>query len=565
MQAGTHIAGAAFVAAIARGLGLEIGPMEAAAFAVSAILADMDTTTSGVGRFMRPLAAQIESRFGHRTLTHSLIFTAGLMLCLSPLLYRLPGVWWAFLWGYLSHLLLDTLNVNGVPLLWPAPLQFWMFSGRSLRIRYGSPAETTLALVLAVLALVVWPIGGDGFDTAFRRAIGTPETAVADYIDMQDTHEVYAELDGFNTITQEPMVGKYRIVEAIGKTGVLVEDDAGRVFQVSQFGQVVASSIKAYPAAKETTRTYRLDVGGRLLGDVVAALPGTANLTYITGTLSLSADQQPPPPPVGSFARVSRAPGREPVLDLHAARPQDLQPYSSVFISSGSLVVRSIFTPGKEVNALPLAGNRAQVSVRTVMLANLPTLAGLLVQTGDIVTEGQPLARYVDDVTPRTYRAQAGAERQTAARLRAAISTEETGYKAQQAALGVQQQEAARQVNTWKQLVAQDAATRLELEAKQAALSTVNAQVTALSVSHTSALAGLTNQEADARARAAQDERKATAAETKQLIRSPVAGKVGQVKPGPTTAQGISVEISLIVQDVQTLRPVSDSAEKGKP
>lgn len=93
MQAGTHIAGAALTLAVARGFGLEVGPLEAAVCAVGSILPDIDTTTSGVGRFFRPVARFIEHRFGHRTITHSLLFLLLLSVALMPLYFAYPGVW----------------------------------------------------------------------------------------------------------------------------------------------------------------------------------------------------------------------------------------------------------------------------------------------------------------------------------------------------------------------------------------------------------------------------------------------------------------------------------------
>ena len=295
MQAGTHIAGAALVLAVGRGFGLEVGPLEAALCAAAAVLPDIDTSTSGVGRFFKPVARFLETRFGHRTITHSLLFTAALMLALTPLYLTSPGVWFAFLYGYLSHLFLDTLNINGVPLLWPNRAQFWLFSSRKLRVPYGSPLEATLAVVFLVVAVGLWPLTTDGFDTVFRRLVGTPETAVADYIDMRDRSEVYAEVEGFNSVTQEPINGRYRIVEAVGRAGVIVEDDAGRAYQVSQNGQVVAYRVRAYEGRAAVVKAYRLDVGGRLLSDVLNALPTQAQAIWITGNLLVSGEIQPIP------------------------------------------------------------------------------------------------------------------------------------------------------------------------------------------------------------------------------------------------------------------------------
>ena len=201
MTAGIYLAGAVLTAAVLRGAGVDVGFPEALVCLVGSLLADIDITTSGVGKFARPLSNFLETRFGHRTVTHSLLFCLLLGLILWPLEQVQPASYWAFLWGYLSHLLLDTFNVNGVPLLWPARVQFWFFPARSMRIKYGSPAESVVALICFGLGFGLWFIGQDGFDTTFRRLVASPETAVIDYLKMRDKSEVWADLSGFNSQT----------------------------------------------------------------------------------------------------------------------------------------------------------------------------------------------------------------------------------------------------------------------------------------------------------------------------------------------------------------------------
>ncbi len=260
---------------------------------------DLDTTTSGPGRFVRPLSSFLERRFGHRTLTHSLPFLLALALLLLPLHRANPSVYWAFLAGYLSHLLLDTLNVNGVPLLWPWRVQFWFFAAREWRIRYGSPQEATLALFLALFGFVLWPVSGQGFASAFRHLVGTPEVAVLDYLDWRDRWEVWAEVKGFNRETQEPVEGRFLVVEALGREGVLVEDELGRTLAVSRNGQVVAYRVRMVRGAPQVLREWRLDLSGRLVGDLLSALPRGARRVWITGE---ARPATPPPPLVPPWA-----------------------------------------------------------------------------------------------------------------------------------------------------------------------------------------------------------------------------------------------------------------------
>lgn len=558
MQAGTHLAAAVLTLSIARGFGLDVGPLEVGAVAVASLLPDIDTQSSGIGRYARPVSHFIETRFGHRTITHSLLFTAILCGLLFPLALYSPGVWYAFLYGYLSHLLLDTLNINGVPLLWPNPRQWWFFGSRRMRVPYGSPLEATLSVVFVFLALLLYPLGGDGFDTAFRRVVGTPETAVADYIDMRETHEVYAVLNGFNSQTQEPMHGRFRVVEAVGRNGIIVEDDSGRAYQVSKDGQVVAYRVRSYPGDPATVRAYRLDVGGRLLSDVLAALPQQqqTRAVWITGNLLLASDIEPPPAPVGTFPRIERQPGIQPVLLLHAARPADLMPYTSAFITSGSLVVRVEYSGQDAPDTLPLAPARAgRQTVRTVQLANLPSLAALLVQVGDEVQEGQPLARYTDEQTPAQHRETARLAREESARARAEAEQARIAFVQARTSVFRNITAARENVTKWEKLVSEGYATRLELEQKRGELAQLESRLTQATISYTSTSTRLSEREADARARAVASEEAARKAEAGQIVRSPVTGKVSEIRPGQTTNRGVTVDLVLVVSEAEQLKP----------
>lgn len=57
MTAGTHLAGAALTASLLRGFGVEVGLLEGLALAWGSVMPDMDTITSGPGKFLRPSRA----------------------------------------------------------------------------------------------------------------------------------------------------------------------------------------------------------------------------------------------------------------------------------------------------------------------------------------------------------------------------------------------------------------------------------------------------------------------------------------------------------------------------
>jgi inner membrane protein len=88
---------------------------------------------------------------GHRFLTHSIIglllfgFAAHwLLIFLHPILGRINTgyVWWAYMIGMTSHLVMDTLTKEGVPWLLPLPVKFGFPPLKKLRITTGKAGET---------------------------------------------------------------------------------------------------------------------------------------------------------------------------------------------------------------------------------------------------------------------------------------------------------------------------------------------------------------------------------------------------------------------------------------
>jgi membrane-bound metal-dependent hydrolase YbcI (DUF457 family) len=120
--------------------------------AVFALLPDLDSAASHVGRLFPWLSRPLERRFGHRTVTHSLLATGSVAL-VTFLLFRDGWVWLTA--AYFSHLALDMLvGEQGVPLLWPGPWRFYLASVRPAAT--GEIVVTLLLLTACVLPLV-WP------------------------------------------------------------------------------------------------------------------------------------------------------------------------------------------------------------------------------------------------------------------------------------------------------------------------------------------------------------------------------------------------------------------------
>ncbi len=99
-----------------------------------------------IGRLISPLLG------GHRFISHSIlgIFLFGFILDLALnlmstfLLVNMDIVWWSFMIGYVSHLVMDTITRDGVPWLFPIPIKFGIPPIAALRMKTGGLLEKSI-------------------------------------------------------------------------------------------------------------------------------------------------------------------------------------------------------------------------------------------------------------------------------------------------------------------------------------------------------------------------------------------------------------------------------------
>lgn len=126
---------------------------------LGSLFPDIDHGRSYISQKAKITSFVASNVFKHRGFTHTpvfLILTAAALSAGSEIL--VPGEWQGlsghfisgFLPGMLSHLILDTFNVQGIPWLWPVRNTKYHVLG----ITTGSWAESAFALVL--MALLVY-------------------------------------------------------------------------------------------------------------------------------------------------------------------------------------------------------------------------------------------------------------------------------------------------------------------------------------------------------------------------------------------------------------------------
>lgn len=138
---------------------------------IGGILPDIDQPTAPLWRNL-PIGRLFGKAFdkllgGHRFLTHSLLGLAltgwlfhWLLHLLNLLIPKMDAhlVWWAFMIGAASHLFMDLLTKEGIPLFLPLPFKVGLPPVKAWRITTGKLAEKLL--FLAILAFDIWFCAG---------------------------------------------------------------------------------------------------------------------------------------------------------------------------------------------------------------------------------------------------------------------------------------------------------------------------------------------------------------------------------------------------------------------
>jgi inner membrane protein len=152
-------------------LGPSLGIAAVVAVMIGALTPDLDQPTANVWRRMLGGRAigNIFQAFsgGHRHLTHSLvgIFAIGWLLQWAIFRYLNPEffanalvLWYAFMVGYISHPMADTLTDRGVPWFWPFHWHLRIPPGpEEVRVTTGSFVEIFIvrgAVVISALLLL---------------------------------------------------------------------------------------------------------------------------------------------------------------------------------------------------------------------------------------------------------------------------------------------------------------------------------------------------------------------------------------------------------------------------
>ncbi|HEX9006710.1 MAG TPA: metal-dependent hydrolase, partial [Bacteroidota bacterium] len=400
MIAPTHIAFSWFVyLLLLTTTGVPLSLVNGITVALASVLPDLDSNLSGPGAVMPFLARWLETSYGHRTVTHSLLCVGGLALLLLPVASWDSALYVCFLTGYASHPFLDTMTLRGVRLFYPFSNVRCVFPldvnhpGR-YRTTSGSKTDVTLSIVFLLGCVPSFLIAQQGYERFIRFTQRNIESAVRDYNEYSRTHRVDAEILAHNLLSKEHLEGRFRVIGAVDQHTLIFRDRDGKPRSLGNEYQAdfAAEKVLCVKGGPVRIAVRQVTLKQQPLSQVLAALdPAVENQLF--GRLS-TPDRLSLPVGGTGFAPVTGSSG---TVHLAFALPDDLRDLGleDLFVERGNLTIRTIIDR-MDSSLTPPESPPGPAPRFTRVTFQVPARepVELLCRKGDTVLEGERLARW---------------------------------------------------------------------------------------------------------------------------------------------------------------------------
>ena len=282
----------------------------------------------------------LDRRFGHRSLTHSLLAQALAGMAAWWLLP--PGVLLALLAGWVSHTLADMMTPAGVAWFWPARARCVLPGNPRYRMEVMGGGELAFLVVMALAGLVLMPLAqtGEGTTGLIRSAIGDITAARGEYDAAKGSYAFTLEIRGRDNRSDRDIAGTYPVAGPWGEAGFIVEGAEGpRSACRSSSCDWYADHADLNRGVAIETTTFPLDAQattGEALRAALAPLEGHGNL-YLLGSLEAPGSRAAPSTVEVTGDRVT----------LHYASPEVVDAWRGRALRELDLAVQVRHAPGE--------------------------------------------------------------------------------------------------------------------------------------------------------------------------------------------------------------------------
>jgi membrane-bound metal-dependent hydrolase YbcI (DUF457 family) len=333
---------------------------------LGALIPDLDSQHSEIGRLLPQVSGRLEARFGRRQGWHSFAVNALMAAVTSPLIL-LVGVqaWVLVSLGFLSHILFDLLTPQGAMLFWPVRRTRYSLVGGPRHVRDLSRSYSTL-VVLSLLSLVLLLLVGIGPRPAAPPPAPSYDQTLERYYSMRGKNLVYAYIEGSWQTSGRRLSGTFEILNATGDSYIMLDRYSGKVFSAGRGADdnlyLHRISLQTGPSA--LVKPVEVQLQDQLLADALPVMyemqrePGLQH-TYVSGDIVLAPTSDPASPSLQQdYAQTSlrRIQAHEPGhYSLHYVTAGDLIALANLPVETADLIVVATYaSPPNGPTATPL-------------------------------------------------------------------------------------------------------------------------------------------------------------------------------------------------------------------
>ena len=197
------------------------------------LLPDIDTTKSWFGKLLYPVAWIIYHKFGHRTITHSVLF---LVLVWSTFIalsrtgtIQDPNYTKIVIFSLLGHYVFDMITVSGVPLFYPFLKNKFVIPGNPA-YRFNTNcirSEIIVFGICGILCFTMQPLFANGFWNSYNRQFATVK-----HVDRENRNTEYYIICEYSYILNaELFEGEAIVIDS--KTNELTLFDRQNIFTLN--------------------------------------------------------------------------------------------------------------------------------------------------------------------------------------------------------------------------------------------------------------------------------------------------------------------------------------------
>ena len=222
MNALNHVAGGTVFTGVFASL-YDVNIFEKPQYLVVVLIAsqipDIDHSKSIIGKIFTPLSRYLFRHYGHRTITHSLLFlviSSLIVYYLNLFFIKIDYIPLVYALALSSHLIFDMMTVQGIPLLYPFMRNaFVLPANPKARLSSDYKTQSLVFLVFCTLFYFCFPLMSNGFWMTYNNNF----TSIKH---LNSSNRKYAELMKVN----------YHIIQAdipYSGSGLVLKSDQKRI------------------------------------------------------------------------------------------------------------------------------------------------------------------------------------------------------------------------------------------------------------------------------------------------------------------------------------------------